>query len=65
MRPTMGHTFKHYCYCVKRNHHPHFTDKNNKTPKELSNLPKAKPVNSQLVAVYPGIPGRPCCHHSY
>lgn len=42
----MCHTIKHYYYHAEENHHPHLTGKNNKVPKNLSNLPKAKPINS-------------------
>lgn len=60
----MCHTFKHYYYYTMRSHYPHLAGKNNETPKELSNLPRAEPINSlSYWVVILGFQLWAGCHH--
>lgn len=60
----MCHSFKHYYYYTMKNHYPHFAGQKSKTPKELSNLPRAKPVNSlNYCVVILGFQFWVCGHH--
>ena len=57
----MCQVFKHYNYCEKKKHYPHFTGKNNKTPPRnyLSNLLKAKSINLLSYLESLGLQGDP------